>query len=103
MTEKKYDTNIIKTALGVSLDELGIGLVNVGSVSFEYIASLFSEERIQRSCAIVTDEDVQIVEQIVNYIRQKQRREERIERKSWKLYMARSLGRIILCATYLRG
>ncbi len=54
--------NIIKVALGVSLDELGIGLVNVGSVSFEYIASLFSEERIQRSCAIVTDEDVQIVE-----------------------------------------
>ena len=54
--------NIIKTALGVSLDELGIGLVNVGSVSFEYIASLFSEKRIQRSCAIVTDEDVQIVE-----------------------------------------
>ena len=54
--------NIIKVALGVSLDELGIGLVNVGSVSFEYIASLFSEERIQRSCAIVTDEDKQIVE-----------------------------------------
>ena len=54
--------NIIKIALGVSLDELGIGLVNVGSVSFEYIASLFSEERIQRSCAIVADEDVQIVE-----------------------------------------
>ena len=53
--------NIIKIALGVSLDELGIGLVNVGSVSFEYIASLFSEERIRRSCAIVTDEDVQIV------------------------------------------
>ncbi|WP_198947451.1 AAA family ATPase [Megasphaera sp. ASD88] len=54
--------NIIKIALGVSLDELGIGLVNVGSVAFEYIASLFGEERIQRSCAIVTDEDVQIVE-----------------------------------------
>ena len=54
--------NIIETALGVSLDELGIGLVNVGSVSFEYIASLFGEERIQRSCAIVTDEDVQIME-----------------------------------------
>lgn len=54
--------NIIKITLGVSLDELGIGLVNVGSVSFEYIASLFSEERIKRSCAIVTDEDIQIVE-----------------------------------------
>lgn len=54
--------NMIKKALGVSLDELGIGLVNVGSVSFEYIASLFGEERINRSCAIITDEDVQIVE-----------------------------------------
>ena len=54
--------NMIKNALGVSLDELGIGLVNVGSVSFEYIASLFGEERINRSCAIITDEDVQIVE-----------------------------------------
>lgn len=41
--------NLIKNALGVSLDEMGIGLVNVGSVSFEYIASLFSEERIKRT------------------------------------------------------
>lgn len=41
--------NLIKNALGVSLDEMGIGLVNVGSVSFEYIASLFSEERINRT------------------------------------------------------
>ena len=54
--------NLIKNALGVSLDEMGIGLVNVGSVSFEYIASLFSEERIKRTCAIITDEDIQIVE-----------------------------------------
>ena len=54
--------NLIKVALGVSLDELGIGLVNVGSVSFEYIASLFSDKRIQRPCAIVTDEDKQIVQ-----------------------------------------
>lgn len=54
--------NLIKNALGVSLDEMGIGLVNVGSVSFEYIASLFSKERIKRTCAIVTDEDIQIVE-----------------------------------------
>lgn len=54
--------NLIKNALGVSLDEMGIGLVNVGSVSFEYIASLFSEERIERTCAIITDEDIQIVE-----------------------------------------
>ena len=55
--------NMIKVAFGVSLDELGIGIVNVGSVAFEYMASLFGEERIKRSCAIVTDEDVQIVEE----------------------------------------
>lgn len=54
--------NIVKSAFGVSLDELGIGLINVGSVSFEYIASLFADIRINRSCAIVTDQDVQIVE-----------------------------------------
>lgn len=54
--------NIIKKTLGVSLDEIGIGLINVGSVSFEYIASLFGNERIRRKCAIITDEDVQIVE-----------------------------------------
>lgn len=55
--------NMIKAAFGVSLDELGIGIVNVGSVAFEYMASLFGEERIKRPCAIVTDEDVQIVEE----------------------------------------
>ena len=48
---------MIKKALGVSLDELGIGVVNVGSVSFEYIASIFAPERLQRRCAIVTDMD----------------------------------------------
>lgn len=61
--------NIVKTALGISLDELGIGLINVGSVSFEYIASLFDESRIRRSCAIVTDEDVQIVEKTSSFYR----------------------------------
>lgn len=54
--------NMVKNAFGVSLDELGIELINVGSVSFVYIASLFADIRINRSCAIVTDEDVQIVE-----------------------------------------
>lgn len=48
---------LVKKIYGVSLDELGIGLVNIGSVSFEYVASLFSKERIQRHCAIVTDGD----------------------------------------------
>ena len=41
--------NLIKNALGVSLDEMGIGLVNVGSVWCVYVASLFSEERVERT------------------------------------------------------
>ena len=48
---------MVKKALGVSLDELGIGLINVGSVSFEYVASLFDSQRLQRYCALITDSD----------------------------------------------
>ena len=29
----------------------------LGSVAFEYVACIFSDERIQRRCAIVTDLD----------------------------------------------
>jgi len=49
--------SLVKQCFGVSLDELGIGLINVGSVAFEYVACIFSDERIQRRCAIVTDLD----------------------------------------------
>ena len=51
---------LVKQTLGVSLDELGIGIINIGSVSFEYIASVFGDERIQRYCAIITDYDAQV-------------------------------------------
>ncbi|KAF1299346.1 ATP-dependent endonuclease [Enterococcus sp. JM4C] len=53
--------NLVKNSLGVSLDEIGIGLINVGSTAFEYIASLFSNERINRKCAVITDMDEQMV------------------------------------------
>lgn len=48
---------MVKKAFGVSLDELGIGLINIGSVSFEYVACIFDKSRIQRCCAILTDTD----------------------------------------------
>ena len=48
---------LVKKIYGVSLDELGIGLINIGSVTFEYVACLFDEKRIKRHCAIVTDGD----------------------------------------------
>lgn len=53
---------LVKKFLGVSLDEMGIGLINVGSVAFEYIACLFSPERLQRHCAIITDSDCRVNE-----------------------------------------
>lgn len=52
--------HLVKKALGITLDELGIGLVNVGSVGFENVAALFDEKRLQRYCAIITDSDVQV-------------------------------------------
>lgn len=52
---------MIKIIFGLTLDELGIGLVNVGSTSFEYVASLFSDDRIQRKCSIITDLDKQVI------------------------------------------
>lgn len=51
---------LVKQTLGVTLDELGIGIINIGSVSFEYIASVFGDERIQRHCSIITDLDAQV-------------------------------------------
>lgn len=49
--------SLVVKSLGISLDELGIGVVNVGNVAFENIACIFSDERLQRHCAIVTDLD----------------------------------------------
>lgn len=48
---------LTKAVCGVSLDELGIGLINVGSVAFENIACIFDGARLQRHCAIITDSD----------------------------------------------
>ena len=51
---------LVKYGLGITLDEIGIGLINVGSVGFENIASIFDEERIQKYCSIVTDYDATV-------------------------------------------
>ena len=48
---------LTRAVLGVSLDELGIGLINIGNVAFENIACIFDESRLQRNCAIITDSD----------------------------------------------
>lgn len=48
---------MVKRCLGVSLDELGISLINIGSVGFENIYMLFHDLRINKKCAIVSDLD----------------------------------------------
>ena len=48
---------LVKKVLGVSLDEMGIGLINIGSVGFENVACVFDETRLQRNCSIITDSD----------------------------------------------
>jgi putative ATP-dependent endonuclease of OLD family len=48
---------LIKKVFGVSLDELGISLINIRSTGFENVAVLFHDQRIRKRCAIVTDLD----------------------------------------------
>lgn len=52
---------LVKNVLGVSLDELGISLINMESAFFEHISKLFNAQRIRKCCAIVTDLDKSIV------------------------------------------
>lgn len=48
---------LIKKVLGVSLDELGVSLINIRSTGFKNVAVLFHDQRIRKRCAIVTDLD----------------------------------------------
>lgn len=48
---------IVKKAYGVSLDELGISLINIRSTGFKNVAQLFNDNRIRRKCSILTDLD----------------------------------------------
>ncbi|MGL4439513.1 MAG: ATP-dependent nuclease [Bosea sp. (in: a-proteobacteria)] len=48
---------LVKQVFGLSLDELGISLVNIRSTGFENVAILFHDLRIQKRCAIITDLD----------------------------------------------
>jgi putative ATP-dependent endonuclease of OLD family len=52
---------LIKKNLGVSLDELGISLVNIRSTGFKNVALLFHEDRVRKKCSIITDLDASII------------------------------------------
>lgn len=52
---------LFKEIFGLSLDELGISLVNVRSTGFQNVAVLFHDSRIRKRCAIITDRDAAII------------------------------------------
>jgi len=54
--------NLIKKVIGISLDELGISLINIGSTGFENVAQIFHPDRICRKCSIITDLDSAIID-----------------------------------------
>lgn len=49
--------SLISKVYGVSLDEIGISLVNVRSTGFETLARMFHSSRLRKRCAILTDLD----------------------------------------------
>jgi len=51
---------MVKKVMGLSLDELGITLVNIRSTGFENVSQIFHEQRLKRRCSIVTDLDAAI-------------------------------------------
>ena len=53
---------MVKSVLGITLDELSISVVAMSSAFFESVATVFHEERIRKRCAIVTDLDSSFIE-----------------------------------------
>lgn len=53
---------LVKNVLGISLDELGISLINIRSTGFQNVAVLFHNDRIRKRCSIVTDLDKSVID-----------------------------------------
>jgi len=51
---------MFKKVFGVSLDEIGISLINIGSTGFKNVAQLFHKDRVRKNCSIITDNDLSI-------------------------------------------
>lgn len=52
---------MFKCVFGLSLDEIGVSLINIGSTGFENVARIFHQDRIKKRCAILTDMDKSII------------------------------------------
>jgi predicted ATP-dependent endonuclease of OLD family len=52
---------MFRKVFGISLDEIGVSLINIGSTGFENVARIFHSDRIRKDCAILTDLDQSVV------------------------------------------
>jgi putative ATP-dependent endonuclease of the OLD family len=52
---------LFKKVFGLSLDELGISLINIRSTGFKNVALLFHDTRIKKRCSIITDLDAAFI------------------------------------------
>ncbi|MEZ8230872.1 ATP-dependent endonuclease [Vibrio splendidus] len=55
--------SLVKSTLGVSLDEMGISLIKMDGTVFKHISDLFHKDRIRSYCAILTDLDEAFVKE----------------------------------------
>lgn len=53
---------LFKQVLGLSLDELGVSLINIRSTGFKNVAVLFHNTRIRKRCSIITDLDAAFID-----------------------------------------
>jgi predicted ATP-dependent endonuclease of OLD family len=52
---------LFKKVFGITLDEIGVSIINMNSTVFEHISNLFHDKRIRRNCAIITDHDQSLI------------------------------------------
>lgn len=52
---------LFKKVFGLSLDEIGVCIVNIGSTGFKNVGRIFHQDRIATKCAILTDLDSSII------------------------------------------
>ena len=79
---------MVKQTLGVSLDELGISIINVRSTGFENLAQLFHNQRIKKRCAIITDLDASITGQKTEASKRGKTRKEKLDAlKKWNKWI----------------
>jgi putative ATP-dependent endonuclease of the OLD family len=57
---------MLRAVFGVTPDELGFSVITMSSAFFEHVAVIFTEDRIRRPCAIVTDLDKAFIALPVN-------------------------------------